>query len=753
MSSVGNNTKEDDTAFPTAAVGRARFQSDRRQLGGIMLLLATCATIQPLAGITGFFSLDNLEESTLLQQVAVAGGVCQLIFGLLGMVVGYLSLVHDYGNPKLSGVLILLTQTAYVPFVTELTAVGQVATAPYEYGSVETITQDGNELLLEEYVINPFLPADYLPTEQDVRFFGAMGILGILAYGMAFFGSLGFTKFALYAFDKNKPNARNADYYRSRLLCYTFLLVLAGMSQLLLGAYTITEYGTGPLEPPMRVAMYVISFPEISIVVGSIQMLVGYYGIARYLAYVPVGPKDHQYQLLLLFQWICMVALQYLTQITYSNDPSAGAGNNAAASVPSLALLSVGLNVLPAFLDYKMRTIPTHISKEYYGILMPSTEIFQDGIGAHRGGLAAGEVDDPELQSVDSSNVHSNADTDAAIVALLNGGGTTNADEEESESGWEDTVDTSEGRPEDPPENEEEGESSDNEGYVELQDADEQLADFDKRVPLQQGPPSDPQPAQRDIVWEGSERLEQSMADTLDRQSQKSDRTQPRTNVSSLDNDYYDDDDDGDQDTQTTGEASQATPNLRNASGIINRSQWEHPADPPPQTIDLAFVDESKLASLFVDQSENDDDDDNLQDLGQINPQTTGPVISYNANLFGTPPPSNDNDNAAAAATAAPVTFFGSTTQPPRPQPNFGSNDKQAVARVTPPPTNKSRLPHVSSIDNPHQGSGYDSEDYAASDDTPSVNTVDLEDKLTDIERDFYTDTMYAFDKLADDLF
>jgi hypothetical protein len=114
--------------------------------------------------------------------------------------------------------------------------------------------------------------------------------------------------------------------------------------------------------------MYTVHYPEITVTVGTIQMLVVYYGVARYLGWVPVpvGPNDHQYQILLYIQWLSILLMQYyLVQIC--NGP----GDENAAAVPSLALRSVGLSVFPAFLDYKTRTVPHVLTQEYYGFMEP----------------------------------------------------------------------------------------------------------------------------------------------------------------------------------------------------------------------------------------------------------------------------------------------------------------------------------------------------------------------------------------------
>ncbi|KAL3925886.1 MAG: hypothetical protein SGILL_000098 [Bacillariaceae sp.] len=356
-----NDKNEEEVAFLN--VGRERFTSDRRQIGGLMLVLGTCATFQPLAAIASLTGVDDDGSGnslSTLETVTLASGVLQFLFGTLAMVVGYLSLVHDYGDSRLTGGLIIFTQLAWMPFITGMVGVGQAASAPFTFDTRRTVSN--GTVLLEEYVVNPFIPQEYVPNEMDVKFFGAMGILGIMAYGTGFLGSLGFTEFAQYSFDVAKPTHRDARYYRGRLLFYSFVLALAGVSQLLLGAYVLFQFGGGPLSPSVGVAMYRVYFPEISVAIGGVQLLVGYLGIARYLNYLPVGPNNDEMQGAAFLGWFLQLVLQYIVQISY------GSGDENAASLTSLALLSLGMNLMPPYLDYKMRTTPYFLTNEYYGI-------------------------------------------------------------------------------------------------------------------------------------------------------------------------------------------------------------------------------------------------------------------------------------------------------------------------------------------------------------------------------------------------
>ncbi len=344
---------------PERTMGHERLRSDRRQLGGMLLAMGVCVTFQPLLGMDSLIGFNSDLGGTVFDGWwLIICGILQILFGALAMVVGYLALVHDYGNRRLTGTLILLTQLSWVPFATGIIQVGVATSSPY---ITDTTTSWSEELVfLEEYVVNPFIPEDYLPNKNDVIFLGCMGILGLISYGVGFFGSLAFLEFSLYSFDAGKPTRRDGTYYRGRLLFYSFVVLIAGMSQILFGAYIIFEFGGGRLSPPIGVAMYRVSFPEITVAVGAIQMVVGYHGVGNYLRLFPVGPNNNNFQILALIGWVLQLILQYIVQIGYVE------GNANSAALTSLALYSFGISILPPFLDYKMRTTPISFNEEYY---------------------------------------------------------------------------------------------------------------------------------------------------------------------------------------------------------------------------------------------------------------------------------------------------------------------------------------------------------------------------------------------------
>jgi len=352
-------------------MGQERLRSDRRQLGGMLLAMGVCVTFQPLLGMESLIGFtSDMGGEAFNRRWLISCGILQIIFGILAMVVGYLAVVHDYGNRRLTGTLILLTQLSWIPFATGIVQIGATISPPY---ITDTRTSWSDELVfLEEYVVNPFIPEDYLPNKNDVIFLGSMGLLGLITYGVGFFGSLAFLEFALYSFDAKKPTRRDSMYYRGRLLFYSFVILIAGMSQILFGAYILFEFGGGRLSPPIGIAMYRVSFPAITVAIGALQMVVGYHGVGNYLRLFPVGPNSNNFQILALVSWVLQLILQYIVQIGFVE------GNENSTALTSLALYSFGISILPPFLDYKMRTTPISMSEENYNSASRDVELLID---------------------------------------------------------------------------------------------------------------------------------------------------------------------------------------------------------------------------------------------------------------------------------------------------------------------------------------------------------------------------------------
>ena len=119
--------------------------------------------------------------------------------------------------------------------------------------------------------------------------------------------------------------------------------------------------------------MFTVSFPEISVFVGLVYLLNGMYGIIRSFGLVPTSENDHSFQIAMAFQYFCTLVLMIIVQISYLP------GGALAAAAPSRACLTMGAHVLPAFLDFKMRSTPANLPPNYFGLDATKEEDIAEG--------------------------------------------------------------------------------------------------------------------------------------------------------------------------------------------------------------------------------------------------------------------------------------------------------------------------------------------------------------------------------------
>ena len=169
-------------------------------------------------------------------------------------------------------------------------------------------------------------------------------------------------QFALYTFRSGKPQDRNADYFRGRLGFYSIMLFIGGLCQILLGSFAMTfNLRDGRIEGGLlRVAMFVVHFPWLTIAVGCLQFLNGFWGFCR-SCYVGVGERtDNFFQFSMALLWIIVLTCQDIVQISYlPNDMLAQVS-------PTFAAFSFGVIFMPAYLDYKMPNTSLNIDEDYY---------------------------------------------------------------------------------------------------------------------------------------------------------------------------------------------------------------------------------------------------------------------------------------------------------------------------------------------------------------------------------------------------
>ena len=122
-----------------------------------------------------------------------------------------------------------------------------------------------------------FIPPVYSPSENDVAFVGAMGILGAMTVCGTFFGAIEIAAYAMLSHQSKNPVSKK--YYSNSLALMSGMVLINGIAQLSLGLFVIRNIGNGPLDAPVAVAMFVVHFPEISISVGLVWIVNGIIGI------------------------------------------------------------------------------------------------------------------------------------------------------------------------------------------------------------------------------------------------------------------------------------------------------------------------------------------------------------------------------------------------------------------------------------------------------------------------------------------
>lgn len=184
--------------------------------------------------------------------------------------------------------------------------------------------------------------------------------MAVLCYGFAFVGSLSFMTFCLHMYNTGEYQQRAAGYFKGRMGFYCGTLTLGGFVQLMLGAYLSANFSATTLdEGRIRAAMLIVNYPLVSVVIGAIQVIHGLWGFARSMGFHN-GPEDNLYQMSMAVQWVLVVCLQIVMQISYLP------GGMMAAAAAGVTGVTFGLNMMPAFLDLKMRTTPEEFPEHYY---------------------------------------------------------------------------------------------------------------------------------------------------------------------------------------------------------------------------------------------------------------------------------------------------------------------------------------------------------------------------------------------------
>ena len=161
---------------PRQLVGNYRFISERRQYGGLLMLAGFCAIIQPLANIATTVGPDGPNLTSAEGKGAghsdtwrFVGACCLFAIGVCSMLVGYLETICDWGEITHTTLLIALTQTAFIPYVSDMAGVGH--TMVEDPPQFFMVFPDGSGGMDQEGMTN----RNMLMDNDEVYFIGSVG--------------------------------------------------------------------------------------------------------------------------------------------------------------------------------------------------------------------------------------------------------------------------------------------------------------------------------------------------------------------------------------------------------------------------------------------------------------------------------------------------------------------------------------------------------------------------------------------------
>jgi hypothetical protein len=104
--SLEKSTVEQDIIMSKSIVeqvGGQRFLADKRQFAGLLFGLGIASMFQPLANVATAIGPNGSTVTSGILFSTLFGGLSVVFLGLVATIVGYLQLVHDWGNKYLTG--------------------------------------------------------------------------------------------------------------------------------------------------------------------------------------------------------------------------------------------------------------------------------------------------------------------------------------------------------------------------------------------------------------------------------------------------------------------------------------------------------------------------------------------------------------------------------------------------------------------------------------------------------------------------
>lgn len=315
-------------------LGMERRKSALRTLGSLLLILGSGAAHSALAltavVIEGMGGRDQVEGFNL---PILVGSILQCSCGMASMVIGLCTTLCPSLSKKshlFAKLLLLLGNLAPITIIFSIIRVMMGARQDPSAGS--------------------FIPAAMDPTRNDVYFIAFCGIIALIAVCVTLLGGINLLSSNLCAFIGDQCMTRNRLFYMLRYAYFCFLVTLGGWSQLLLGVYCWTRFGSGPYADAVHVTVYTIFLPQLTCIVGLVQTVVGFFGLLRVVGWSRIGgAEDHRFEFASLVSWLLTMLFQIVVQPSYAR------GNAYDAEGATFASVYLGFFIIRVWLDYCVR--------------------------------------------------------------------------------------------------------------------------------------------------------------------------------------------------------------------------------------------------------------------------------------------------------------------------------------------------------------------------------------------------------------
>lgn len=203
---------------------------------------------------------DELKDDVRnLRLAQLVGALLEIIAGVFGLIRALAVIFCDYHNPTATLTAILAMLVNWVPFI------------------IFVFWDPAHAAHNTEKSPNPDFSLNQWLTILAIQIIGASSYCAALGGGQVFFA------WQLWLTEKNQRSTYTSRYYSLRLVYYSTLALIAGVTQLVVGIIVRKKVGPGRLMPPETVtaAPFFVVYPELNITAGLLVILSAVAGYGR----------------------------------------------------------------------------------------------------------------------------------------------------------------------------------------------------------------------------------------------------------------------------------------------------------------------------------------------------------------------------------------------------------------------------------------------------------------------------------------